>query len=62
MTVGHRAHVQFGRLQRQGQRQGIVDVIADVGVENDGNAFLRPARRAEYKEKRNQQFAHALPL
>jgi len=38
----HQFDVQFGALQQQAQGPGIVDVIADVGVEDDRD-FLRLA-------------------
>ena len=37
---GNRPYVQFGRLQRQAERQGVIDIAADVGVENDGDGLL----------------------
>ena len=55
---GDGAHVQLRRLQRQGQRQGIVDIVADIGIEDDGNALLPPARRAEQQNEGSQQFRH----
>ena len=41
--IGHRGDgpdIQFGRLQSEGQCEGVVDVIADIGIEDDGNAPL----------------------
>jgi hypothetical protein len=37
---GNRPDIQFGRFERQGERQGVIDIAADVGVEDDGDGLL----------------------
>ena len=34
--------VELGRLEQEGQGPGVVDVAADVGVEDDGNLRREP--------------------
>lgn len=33
--------VEFGRLQEQGQRPGIIDIVADIGIEDDRDFLPR---------------------
>ena len=36
--------VNFGRLEQHGECPGIVDVVADVGIEDDGNRLAGAGR------------------
>ena len=52
---GDAAQVEFGAGENEGQGEGVVDVAADVRVEQDGHALGRRLGIKGWDERQNQQ-------
>ena len=55
---GNRPDIQLGRLQRQGERQGVIDIAADVGIENYGDGLLGASDHRAQQEQRTDKTKH----